>query len=68
MRDEIERFLHDPTKPMVLAMARPDERKNFSTLIHAYAGNEELRKAANLVLIMGNRDDIRAMDRGSRKA
>ena len=67
MRDEIERFLHDPTKPMVLAMARPDERKNFSTLIHAYAGNEELRKAANLVLIMGNRDDIRAMDRGSRK-
>ena len=67
MRVEIDRFLHDPSKPMVLAMARPDERKNFSTLIHAYAGNERLRKEANLVLIMGNRDNIRAMDRGSRK-
>ncbi len=67
MRLEIDRFLHDPSKPIVLAMARPDERKNFSTLIHAYAGNERLQKQANLVLIMGNRDDIRAMDRGSRK-
>ncbi len=67
MRLQIDRFLHDPSKPMVLAMARPDERKNFSTLIHAYANNDRLRKYANLVLIMGNRDDIRAMDRGSRK-
>lgn len=67
MRVEIERFLHDPEKPMILAMARADERKNFSTLILAYAGNDRLRKQANLVLIMGNRDDIRAMDRGARK-
>lgn len=67
IRGEIERFLHDPAKPVVMAMARADERKNFSTLLHAYAGNERLRKLANLVLIMGNRDDIRAMDRGARK-
>ncbi len=67
MRGEVDRFLHDPDKPIVLAMARPDERKNFSTLIHAYASNDRLRRLANLVLIMGNRDDIRAMDRGSRK-
>jgi len=67
MRLEIERFLHDPSKPMVLAMARPDERKNFNTLIQAYAGNERLRREANLVLILGNRDDIATMDRSSRK-
>jgi sucrose-phosphate synthase len=67
IRGEIERFLRDPGKPMVLAMARPDERKNISTLIHAYANNAGLREAANLVLVLGNRDDVRAMDRGSRK-
>ncbi len=67
IRGEIDRFLHDPDRPMVLAMARPDERKNISTLIHAYANNARLRQAANLVLVLGNRDDIRAMDRGSRK-
>ncbi len=67
IRIEIDRFLHDPSKPMVLAMARPDERKNFSTLIHAFANNYRLRQEANLVMVLGNRDDIRAMDRGSRK-
>lgn len=67
MRVEIDRFLHDPSKPIVLAMARPDERKNISTLIHAYANNDRLRQSANMVLVLGNRDDIRAMDRGSRK-
>lgn len=67
IRVEIDRFLHDPEKPMALAMARPDERKNISTLIHAYANNKKLREVANLVLVLGNRDDIRTMDRGSRK-
>ena len=31
----IDRFLHEPKKPMVLAVQRPDERKNLSTLIHS---------------------------------
>ena len=35
IRAQIDRFLHDTSKPMLLAMARPDERKNFTTLINA---------------------------------
>jgi sucrose-phosphate synthase len=55
---ELRRFLDDPAKPMVLALARPDERKNFLTLVQAYAETPGLRDKANLVLIAGNRDDI----------
>lgn len=59
--DELERFLTDPKKPTVLALARADERKNFEGLIRAFGENDELREMANLVLIAGNRDDIAEM-------
>ncbi len=65
--DEVDRFLADPDKPMVLALQRPDERKNLSTLIDAYAGNERLQQLANLVLLIGSRDDISELDRGQRR-
>lgn len=64
---ELERFLRDPAKPMVLALARADERKNFHGLVRAFAETPGLRDAANLVLVAGNRDDIRAMDAPSRR-
>lgn len=63
---EVKRFLQDPEKPMILALARPDERKNLTGLIEAYAGNRELKKKANLVIVAGNRDDISTMDSGPR--
>ncbi|MFH1139771.1 MAG: HAD-IIB family hydrolase [Pseudomonadota bacterium] len=63
---ELKRFLRQPEKPMVLALARPDERKNLTGLIEAYARNDELRRRANLVLVVGNRDDITAMESGVR--
>lgn len=63
---ELTRFLREPRKPMVLALSRPDERKNIATLLHAYGQNKHLQEAANLVLIAGNRDDIRAMEKGPR--
>lgn len=65
--EEIGKFLKDPQKPMVLAIARPDERKNFPTLIEAFAGNEYLRKNANLVLIAGNRDKLSELPPASRR-
>ena len=58
---EINRFLRDPAKPMILAMARPDERKNLEKLVDVYGNSEQLRKHANLVLIMGTRDDLREL-------
>lgn len=64
---ELARFLADPTKPMILTLARPDERKNFDRLIIAYAETPQLRETANLVIIAGNRDDIAEMASGSRK-
>lgn len=64
---EISRFLVDPAKPMILALSRPDPRKNLSTLVRAYAEHPQLRELANLVLIAGNRDDIASMEKGPRR-
>jgi sucrose-phosphate synthase len=64
---ELLRFLRDPDRPMILTLARPDERKNLDTLVRAYAENDRLRETANLVIVAGNRDDIRAMESEQRR-
>jgi len=61
----INHFLSEPEKPMILAISRPDQRKNIVTLIQAYGESESLQKKANLIIIAGNRDDIRDMDSGA---
>ncbi|MCW8840434.1 MAG: HAD-IIB family hydrolase [Gammaproteobacteria bacterium] len=63
----LERFLSEPKRPMVLAISRADERKNIATLVRAYAENPDLREAANLVVVAGNRDDIRKLEKGARE-
>ena len=65
--EELRRFLVHPEKPMLLAIARPDERKNFAGLVEAYARTPGLRDMANLVLVMGNREDLREMPSASRR-
>ncbi len=62
---EIGRFLKEPAKPMILALSRPDERKNIATLVEAFGESQQLQEAANLVIVAGNRDDIREMESGS---
>lgn len=62
--NQLSRFLREPKKPMILALSRPDERKNIASLVKAYGENEELRDLANLVIIAGNRDDINDLDPG----
>ncbi|MFH2123097.1 MAG: HAD-IIB family hydrolase [Pseudomonadota bacterium] len=64
---EVARFLHDPTRPMILALSRPDPRKNIGQLVSAYGESPELQELANLVIIAGNRDDIRDMDTGAQE-
>lgn len=64
MAEQLARFLKAPDKPMILALSRPDERKNIATLIEAYGDSEELQELANLVIVAGNRDDIRDMAGG----
>lgn len=62
---QVERFLAHPEKPLVLALSRPDERKNILTLIEAFGESQPLRHVANLLIIAGNRDDIRDMESGA---
>jgi len=64
---QIDRFLINPDKPMILAISRPDQRKNIVTLIEAYGQSEDLQQLANLVIIAGNRDDIRDLEAGAQE-
>jgi sucrose-phosphate synthase len=65
-REEVARFLNDPDKPLILALSRPDERKNILTLLEAYGESERLKQISNLLIVAGSRDDIRDMDNGAR--
>jgi len=67
IEQELDRFLIDPKKPMILAISRADQRKNIESLIHAFAQNIYLREHCNLVIFAGNRDDINKMDSGVKK-
>jgi sucrose-phosphate synthase len=42
-------------------------RKNVSTLIKAYGEDPKLRQLANLVIVLGKRDDIATMESGPRQ-
>jgi sucrose-phosphate synthase len=65
--DELNRFLREPRKPMILALSRADERKNIATLVRAYAEHPLLRDKANLAIVAGNRDAIDDLEKGSRE-
>ncbi|MBC8352124.1 MAG: HAD-IIB family hydrolase [Planctomycetes bacterium] len=65
--DALTPFLQDPTKPMILTMARPDDRKNLETLVRVYGESTELQQLANLVLVLGTRDDLRELAPGQRR-
>jgi len=62
----LQRFLREPARPMILALSRPDERKNIHSLVEAYGRSPRLRETCNLVIVAGNRDDISEMDSGAR--
>lgn len=64
---ELKRFLNQPNKPIILAISRPDPKKNIVLLIEAYAESPRLQQAANLVIVIGNRDDIQDMENIPRK-
>jgi len=63
--ERLKPFLTDPDKPLVMALSRPDERKNIPVLLEAFSHSARLRETANLLLIAGNRDDIRDLDSGA---
>lgn len=58
----VDRFFAEPKKPLILAICRPEMRKNLRRLVAAYGESAELRQRANLAIVAGNRDDIRGLD------
>ncbi|MBA2113894.1 HAD-IIB family hydrolase [Bremerella alba] len=64
---QIERFLRDPSKPPLIAMARPDERKNLEMLVRVYGESERLQELSNLVLIMGTRENLKDLAPAQRR-
>jgi sucrose-phosphate synthase len=63
----LDQFLKQPEKPFILLLSRPDKRKNIPAVIESYGESSELQEAANLVIVAGNRDDIREMDSGAQE-
>ena len=65
--DQLTPFLRDVHRPMILAMARPDERKNIETLVKVYGENPKMQELANLVLVLGSREDLRDLPASQRR-
>ena len=62
VRRDINRFLREPDKPMILAIARPVRKKNLLGLIEAFARDRALQEAANLVIVAGCRSDLEELE------
>jgi len=62
---QLSRFLNEPDKPLILLLSRPDERKNILTLIEVFGESHTLQQVANLLIVVGSRDDIRDMKTGA---
>ena len=58
---EIEKFLFNPAKPLIVSIGRADKRKNFEAIIQAYGEDKELQTMANLAIFAGVRKDISKM-------
>lgn len=63
----LQPFLMNINKPAILALSRPDERKNILTLIEVYGESEKLQDLANLVIVAGSREDLRDMESGAQE-
>lgn len=59
---ELERFFKQKDKPLILALCRPDKRKNISGLIEAFGTDHQLQAMANLAIFAGIRKDITDME------
>ncbi|MCF8049950.1 MAG: HAD-IIB family hydrolase [Desulfobacterales bacterium] len=64
---ELERFFMQPDKPLILALCRPDRRKNISGLVEAFGEDKELQTMANLAVFAGIRKDISDMEENERE-
>ena len=62
LKQELNRFFQYPDKPIILALSRPDKRKNIQGLVRAFGEDNELQAMANLAVFAGIRKDISQME------
>lgn len=67
VNDRLAPFLRDPSKPIILTMARPDDRKNLEALVRVFGQSEELQRLANLVMVMGTRRELQQLAPAQRR-
>ena len=67
LKQELNRFFQHPDKPMLLALCRPDKRKNIEGLVRSYGKDNELQAMANLAVFAGIRKDISDMEDNERE-
>ncbi len=67
MLKELNRFYNNPDKPIILALCRPERRKNIDMLIDVYGNSKEIQALANLAIVAGIRDDINSMEEGEQE-
>ncbi|MBX3177466.1 MAG: HAD-IIB family hydrolase [Candidatus Hydrogenedentes bacterium] len=58
MQAELDRFHYNNDRPVILALCRPDKRKNINALVEAYGQDKELQALANLAIFAGIRRSI----------
>jgi len=58
LADRLGAWFTAPERPLLLAIARPVAKKNLAALIRAYAGNDQLRQRANLLILAGQHDHV----------
>ncbi len=62
IQNELNRFFLAPEKPLILALSRPDKRKNISSLIQTFGESKDLQAIANLAVFCGIRKNILDME------
>ncbi len=67
LKQELNRFFQHPDKPMILALCRPDKRKNIEGLVRSFGKDTELQAMANLAVFAGIRKDISDMEDNERE-
>lgn len=63
---ELNRFFPGQDKPLILALSRPDKRKNAAALIQAYGEDKDIQVMANLAIFLGIRKNILDMEENER--
>ncbi len=58
MKQLVAQQLRSSEKPLILAIARPEPKKNLRSLLEAYGQDAQLQEMANVAIFAGTRRDI----------